>query len=417
MRILTEKLGNFGIMTAILMPLLIMAAGSAIDLTNALSEKTRLQDAADAAALGVLNTRSATIKEALSNGSSSRIAVAETEAKNLFYSNIPSSLNVEKFDAVVEKKGNILSSKINFKVSVPTTLMSMFGIPSVKVGGYAEATNAADEPYDFYIFLDNSPSMGIGATQADISKLEKQIGCAFTCHNLGVSNGKNTYKLARGAGISVRIDMVANALGKMIARAKDESYPMQYRMALYTAGRTAATAKLTQLRSMTYDLASVAKAATEVELMSLTEFGEAKHWLTDYDALLGSVKDDLITGKSDRKQIVILISDGMNDSQKSPGDCRKTILNDGTCWQPINKKYCDEIKETGAQIAIMYTTFLPINDDNYRKYIAPWQPAIPAELTECASSGLFFEISFTAGVEEALNAMFTKIMAGTRLIQ
>ena len=53
-----DRTGNFGIISALLMGPLIVAAGLAIDLTNAMTAKATLQAAADAAAVGAIAEKS-----------------------------------------------------------------------------------------------------------------------------------------------------------------------------------------------------------------------------------------------------------------------------------------------------------------------------------------------------------------------
>lgn len=50
-RLLKDRLGNFGMMTALLLPVLLGAGGISIDLTKMMMTKNRLQDASDSAAL------------------------------------------------------------------------------------------------------------------------------------------------------------------------------------------------------------------------------------------------------------------------------------------------------------------------------------------------------------------------------
>lgn len=52
-RLVDDRRGNFGIMTAVALPVLVGAAGMAVDLSNMLLSRGQLQEATDAAALGV----------------------------------------------------------------------------------------------------------------------------------------------------------------------------------------------------------------------------------------------------------------------------------------------------------------------------------------------------------------------------
>ena len=57
-RILSDRQGNFGILTALIMVPLLGCAGMAIDFTNALRIRSQLMDAADSAALWALTEQS-----------------------------------------------------------------------------------------------------------------------------------------------------------------------------------------------------------------------------------------------------------------------------------------------------------------------------------------------------------------------
>lgn len=70
-RLMKDRAGNFGIMTAVAIPVLMGAAGVAIDLTRVIEEKTHLQAAADAATL------------AAASAMSEEGSMSETEAEKL----------------------------------------------------------------------------------------------------------------------------------------------------------------------------------------------------------------------------------------------------------------------------------------------------------------------------------------------
>ncbi len=69
------------------------------------------------------------------------------------------------------------------------------------VTGSSVATATMPNYIDFYLLLDNSPSMGVGATPADVALMVKNTSdsCAFACHDLNNSN--NYYKLAKTLGV------------------------------------------------------------------------------------------------------------------------------------------------------------------------------------------------------------------------
>ena len=410
-RMMACAAGNFGLMTALLFPVVLLAGGIAVDFSMALAVKADMEEAANSAVLGALNNRSKGIVDALTNDRSGRLPTSELDAGKLFLGNLGSAHQplLTDYHAEVRREDSMIKSELFFKAAVPTSFLGMFDIKKIDITGVAKAEFAPEAFYDFHILLDNSPSMGIGTTAADIRALEAAPGiqCAFACHNLQ----SNTYKIARDKGISVRIDVVALALSRMIERAAQKNYENQYRMALYSFGARAAVAKLTEVTAMTDKLAKVSEAAANVKLMSVDYFGENSHWLSDFDTILSDLAVAVQKQPVGRRQkVALIISDGMNDSAKSAAKCKYQRFDGKTCWQPADPIFCEKVKTAGAKVAILYTTFFPIpRDDNYRKYIAPWQPNISSTLRDCASPGLFFEISASEGIDDALNALFIKI--------
>lgn len=70
--------------------------------------------------------------------------------------------------------------------------MRVLGKQEITVAGQASAVFQTQTFRDFYLLLDNTPSMGVGATTADINKMVDNTSdkCAFACHI--VNNGKKT---------------------------------------------------------------------------------------------------------------------------------------------------------------------------------------------------------------------------------
>lgn len=93
-RLLKDRAGNFGMMTAILLPVLLGAGGIAIDVTNMMMSKTQLQDAADAASLAA--------STALANGQAANDDEAELLARQFFIGQVANYFG----DDTAEKIGN-----------------------------------------------------------------------------------------------------------------------------------------------------------------------------------------------------------------------------------------------------------------------------------------------------------------------
>jgi hypothetical protein len=69
-----------------------------------------------------------------------------------------------------------------------------------------------------------------------------------------------------------------------------------------------------------------------------------------------------------------------------------------------------------VQIAVLYTTYLPLPTNAwYNQWIAPFSSQISTNMQSCASPGLYFEVSPTQGISDAMTALFEKTVEQARL--
>ena len=426
-RLLSDKVGNFGILSAIVSVPLIGAAGAAMDLTHALSVRSQLFDAADAAALGAITEKSQGVAAAISMSADGEIKIAEEDGRKLFLSQsmvtITDLKNV-KVDLTVEKKGNNLNSKVNFSVTVPTTFMRILGREQITVSGTATASYQTESFIDFFMLLDNTPSMGVGATPSDVAKLVSATSdqCAFACHivNNGVDDPKSYYNLARKIGATIRIDVVAKATAALMDEAvRTQRHSGQFRIAAYTFGEAATDVKLYTVSHLTTDLAAIKKATEKIRLMSIPYQGYNNDQQTSFDDALTKINAEIDapgdgTSISKREKIVFFVADGVGDSEKPKGCTKK--LTGNRCQEPIDVKYCKVLKDRGIRVAVLYTTYLPLPTNGwYNSWIKPFQSEIGNRMRECASDDLYFEVSPTEGIEAAMKALFNKAVKSPRI--
>jgi uncharacterized membrane protein len=163
---LLDRSGNFGIMSALILVPLLGVAGLAIDISDALSLKTRLQDAADAAALGAVAESSVAFKEAMLMTIDGGISKGVKDAENLFSAQLSSKIGfvIDSTHAEVVREHNQIKAIFSYSASMPTTLLKVIGKNQVTVSGQATAVFQTETFRDFYLLLDNTPSMGVGAT-------------------------------------------------------------------------------------------------------------------------------------------------------------------------------------------------------------------------------------------------------------
>lgn len=430
---LKSRHGNFGIITALLATPLCGVVGLAIDFSVALQERENLLNAADAAAVGAISEKSKGVAKARTMGGNGSVQEAIDEARDLFLAQTGSrgttdqvdpnsTITPLRLDIDVRRSGQNLDSDIRFEKGIPTTFLQLFGKKEVVISGKAKATYQLGAHIDFYVLLDNTPSMGVGATAADIALMEKNTKdtCAFACHE--VQNTNNYYNLAKSLGVSMRIDIVRKATQELTKTAKATMlFANQYRMGVYTFGVKAEDVKLTPVAALSGDMDTVRTYAEAVDLMTIPKQGYNNDQQTSFDSALTDINkliDAPGSGNTtnDRQKILFFVSDGVGDSYK-PSKCTKKTTS-GRCQEPIDTSYCKLVKDRHIKIAVLYTTYLPLPKNSwYNSWIKPFQSEISTKMQECASPGLFFEVSPTEGITEAMQALFMKVINQPRLTQ
>ncbi len=427
-RLVGDRNGNIAFTFAILIVPVLLAVGAALDYSVAYDVRQRLQHAADSAAISAIAEQSPGVIASLQSGKSGLLNVATKDARVWFDAAVENHLKAKITDLnfEVERSGSFFTSVVTYEAEVPTSFMKLAGLTNVTVSGEARATYAAAKYIDFYMFLDNSPSMGLGATSKDIVALQritanqpKDANCAFACHIEGSSN--DYYALAKQFGVTTRIEMVARATEAMVKTARDtRRYPDQYAMAVYSLGEKAEDAQLTKLADLTTNLDTVAAAAGAVDLMSIPshKYPNVQTNLITPIQDLGTIIDKGGSGSSaaDRDKVLFMVTDGVEDTVRAEGCIKKLHEGDNRCQAPLDATVCQDLKDKGIRIAVLYTTYEDVSENSwYRYWIKPFRDEIGPQLKACASVGLYFEVNPSAGITEAMNALFQKIVNSPRL--
>jgi hypothetical protein len=311
---------------------------------------------------------------------------------------------------------------------VPTTFMSVSGMSNMTVTGTSTAVTNMPLYIDFYLLLDNTPSMGVGATPADVATMVNHTpdSCAFACHDLNDPN--NYYNLAKSLGVTTRIDVLRTATQELMdTAASTETYSNQFRMAIYDFGGSASTQGLRALFALSSSLTSAKSAAGNIDLMTVNGQGQLNDQDTGFTAILPAINSVIGApgpGTSSAPQkYLFFVSDGVAD-ENNPGGCLKPTTN-GRCQSPINPALCTTIKNRGIKIAALYTTYLALPTNAwYNTWIAPFNAGpygpspnseIANNMKSCASPGLYFEVSPTQGISQAMNTLFQKAVADARI--
>ena len=421
-KLFLDRSGNFAITTALVAVPLIAVGGLALDVTDAMLVRTELQNAADAAAVGAIADSSPAGAAAMAMTSDGTVNIGQSDANKLFFGQASSDLqNIPvNVNAAVTRTGNVVFSTVNFTANVPTTLSQVIGKTSIPVSGSASAQYQTASFMDFYMLLDNTPSMGIGATLTDIQTMVAKTpdSCAFACHNLDTTN--NYYNLAKSLGVQTRIDVVRQATQSLTdTAATNRTTPDQYRMAVYTFGTQAENIGLTSVSTLSSDMTQVKNTTSAVDLMTVPNQGYNNDQDTSFDTMLTQLAPIIGTGgggttTTDRQKILFIVTDGVGDSYK-PNSCTEPTTG-GRCQEPLATAFCQPLKNQNIKIAILYTTYFPLPTNGwYNQWIAPFQSQIGTDLQNCASPGLYFEVSPTQGISDAMNALFLKVIRTPRI--
>lgn len=192
-----NRQGNFGLMAALLLPVLLASGGVAIDVTNMMMAKNHLQDATDSAALAAssaLANEAATqaqaklmatefVKTQMRNWKSSGMSPEEQAAFNEAFARGTSVDIVEQKAALGNAKTYDITVTSTFTLSL-NGMTRLLGRDSVEIAtisksfGSSEAKNALS----MYLVLDQSGSMGEMTNTVDPANPTRKCG-SKTCPN------------------------------------------------------------------------------------------------------------------------------------------------------------------------------------------------------------------------------------------
>jgi Flp pilus assembly protein TadG len=175
-RFVGDRRGNVAIIFALSLLPIVFLAGMALDFTAAIGRRALLNAAADAAAL-------AAVTPSMMNQS---VSAAQTAAQNLFMAEASTATGVNYTAPTI----NISQGLLTRTVTVSYTATSVNSFPGVlkqtawPISGSATATATVSPNIDFYLLLDNSPSMAIAATTSGINTMVANTSAQGGCLRL-----------------------------------------------------------------------------------------------------------------------------------------------------------------------------------------------------------------------------------------
>jgi Flp pilus assembly protein TadG len=397
--------GNVTIIFSLSVLVLLGIGGAAVDYARLIDQRTVFAAAADAAVLAAISTA----REAEKNGTPAIPTLAKSAAEKAWDKNIETALIPDKKgpNIVISKTGSAWTAKVTYAEAMPTTFASLLGIRNMKLDGTASASTTIDKittNWDFHIVVDDSSSMGIGATQADMDALvaDPNINCAFACHWANYAAGEqDSASRAKAKNIKLRIDVVDDAVDAMITEMKASSKGNNVRAKLWGLNDNAVslvdlTTKLNDVKDYNIQLyktpVSVGNTNYETSIDQVaTEVGKAGD------------------GKSavNPKKAVFIVTDGIQDTGFYTSTTSYTWYADhhmGT----VDPAACAVMKNNGVLVGVLYIDY--ITPQGYEGAVNPIMGDVLPNMKACASDGLFFNATSPAGIALAMKDMLAAAM-------
>ncbi len=455
-RFIRDRKANTAIIFALSIVPIIFLTGMGLDFSSAAEKRIQLNAAADSAALSMVTPVAMT----------ETCAQAQSIAQNIFMgqASLVSGLNygAPTFSGCQDGASTrtITVSYQAYSVNAfPNVYALLSSAPATTwtITGSSTATATTSPNINFYLLLDNSPSMDIAATTAGIntmvSNTSAQGGCAFACHetnpaadNLGNPNGEDNYTLANNLGVVTRIENMASATSSLMNTASQmmtannatcPNGPGCYEMAIFTfnaEGQSASQCNNTSIQTIyapncapSSNLSAAQTAANGIDVMEvcsnnyLTCSNNNNDTDTDFETAMSAINSIMLTpgtGTSGNSPqgVLFLVTDGVDD-EINTSSCSQTL--DGSrCQQPFNTSWCTTVKNRGIRIAVLYTEYLPLPTNAwYNDWVAPFQSQIGTNLQSCASSGLYFQVTTDGDITAAMQALFQQAVSTARLSQ
>lgn len=450
--------GNVMMILALAIIPLSISTGAAIDYASAARLQTKLNAAADAAALAAVTQPMMTQSD----------DAAKTAAANMFNEQArglagliydPSQLVV----TISTNPGatNSRIATVTYVAQSKNAFAGILGLATIQIGGSSRANATVAPNIDFYMLLDVSSSMLLPATSSGLAAMiaatpKQGGGCAFACHQTfrnktakapdGSSNEiydnpadpadktkvMDNYMLARSLNIVLRTDLVKTAVSQLTGVATQVAVDnnAKYRMGLTSFDFAFYNVwPKTANPDGTFVDADLSRVNTHVDDTTITPY-YFNNWRTsslkDGDVgtatslafqkaltVLPATPGNGTNNAGDTPQAVLfLVTDGMRDEKRSGGKPEG----------PIDTSYCTTVKNRGVRIAVLYTEYLPASaSDSWSinnvktPYLSPDDKISPA-LQSCASPGLYFKVTTDGDISKAMADLFRQVVATAHLV-
>jgi Flp pilus assembly protein TadG len=198
-RLRADQRGNVTIIVALSIIPLLFVSGFAIDYARAMKLQTQLNAAADAAALAAVSPAMILQSNSASQDAATRMFNSQAARLSGYQNLVVTPTITDGTSSSSGALGYLRKAKIAYTVESVNLFGGILGRATVSLSGSATASAAQPPNVDFYLTMDNSPSMLLPATSDGIAKViaatktsKLPNGCAFACH-AQVPHSDNVY--------------------------------------------------------------------------------------------------------------------------------------------------------------------------------------------------------------------------------
>ncbi len=403
---LTDRRGSLPILFAALLLPLIGFVGGAIDYSRAIQDKTRINNALDAAV--IVGANRAQSDDAKNLSSTAIIANATQAAADSFNSapNLPAGTQAT-FTVVPQNRSVTVTG--SYSSATMTSLLKVTGFNKFALSGTAVSSLNLSPMVDIYLLIDVSGSMAIGATQADINTLNSKIGCAFACHdgNQVLGTSYDAFQWAQKNGVTLRINEINKGITDFVTWLQGQSSASKrLRIAVYSFSTT-----LTTVVPITSSLSAASSNLPQAPSTSGDYDGATlfSSLMPTFASTVGTGGDGITTPK----KLVIIATDGVADPTRTWASYQPWLRPQVTPFSPSDCRKLD----SSISVGVLYAPYLQMTWD--WGYVATLgQPSqignsgtrfddIVPQLTACAStSNLFVNAATTPSIGAAFQTIF-----------
>ncbi len=452
-----DRRGNIAMMTALMLPVVVLSTGAALDYITAARREGKINGIADAAALAAVTptmmqqsqSTAQTTAYALFNSQAATVTDVGTITPNVQIGEVSSGTNI------------IRTATVTYTSTSNNVFAGVLGFANMPIRGKAVAKSSFAPKTNFYMLIDTSPSMEIPATtngiNAMVAATSAQGGCAFACHEThpdatdtaGNPGGVDNYTLERSLRDAsnrpypLRIDLVNSAVQALMvtAPATATANNTVYGVALYTIDENLnqlypvnpsnpvlgpSPITPTQLPPNSNFAAAQSAAGTITPMTIWVNNRDAQNianndedsWLDlalqRMNAIMPAPGNGTSAPTDTPQEVLLIVSDALPDETYGGARYYGPVNTHGNDW-------CSSIKNNHIRIAFLYLTYNPLpptaGNQWYTSHIAPIQNSIAPAAQACASPGLFTQVDTDGDITSALQNLFQRAVATAYLSQ